>query len=466
MLKALTQKPLWGTIGSVVVVLVLLGLWKIPQWQVAPLQKQIDALQSSAKPADPEKIALLEKSRLDAENASRTVLVQGVGGLLVFATIFISWRNLRATQEKQVADRFSKAVEQLGSENIHARLGGIYALEQIAKDAEEKYYRQVMETLTSYVRERSPWSPKAIKALSSFVQAAIDVIKSETTHNEENIPPLPIDIQAVITVLARRKYTYEHQLEPQRLNLQRVDLRRLQLLPHVQLRGVDFEEASLQKAKLQEVNLQQARLRKVDLRGASLSKADLKGAHLRFANLQGANLYETHLQNTSFLKANLQQANLGKANLHEANLLEANLQGATLHEANLQGAKLREADLQGAFLGEANLQEAHLESANLQGAHLESANLQGAHLESANLQKATLWKANLQGAKFKQTDPELIASSGTAEAIGLTWEQLNAAASYEGAILPDYLSPQPPQVETAQSAKQATAPVQAEGEAE
>ena len=140
MLKALTQKPLLGAIGSVVVVLVLLGLWKIPQWQVAPLQKQIDALQTSAKPADPEKIAPLEKSRLDAENASRTVLVQGVGGLLVFATIFISWRNLKATQEKQVADRFSKAVEQLGSENTHARLGGIYALEQIAKDAEEKYY--------------------------------------------------------------------------------------------------------------------------------------------------------------------------------------------------------------------------------------------------------------------------------------------------------------------------------------
>jgi len=69
------------------------------------------------------------------------------------AAAYIAWRNLKATQEKQVAERFSKAVEQLGNKNIHTRLGGIYALEQIAKDAEEKYYWQVMETLTAYVRE-------------------------------------------------------------------------------------------------------------------------------------------------------------------------------------------------------------------------------------------------------------------------------------------------------------------------
>ncbi|PSB26116.1 pentapeptide repeat-containing protein [Stenomitos frigidus] len=317
MLKALMQKPLLSTIGSVVVVLVLLGIWKIPQWQVAPLQKQIDALQASGKPADPEKIAPLEKSRLDAENTSRTVLVQGVGGLLVFATIFISWRNLRATQEKQVADRFSKAVEQLGSDNIHARLGGIYALEQIAKDAEEKYYWQVMETLTSYVRERSPWPPKATKTHSSFVQVALEAMANNETQSDEKIPPLAIDVQAVMTVLERRRHTYRHPLERRPLDLYKADLRQLKLPPKAQLN--------------------QANLAGTNLQGADLLMANLQGANLMMANLQGANLMMANLQGTKLTLANLQ-----KALLHRANLQKAVLWGANLHEANLWEANLRE----------------------------------------------------------------------------------------------------------------------------
>jgi hypothetical protein len=46
----------------------------------------------------------------------------------------------------------------LGSNDNYVRLSSIYDLEQIAKNAEEKYYWQVMEILTLYVRERSPWN--------------------------------------------------------------------------------------------------------------------------------------------------------------------------------------------------------------------------------------------------------------------------------------------------------------------
>jgi hypothetical protein len=44
-------------------------------------------------------------------------------------------RTLDATRDGQIADRYTKAVEQLGSTTIDVTIGGIYALERIARDS-------------------------------------------------------------------------------------------------------------------------------------------------------------------------------------------------------------------------------------------------------------------------------------------------------------------------------------------
>jgi hypothetical protein len=122
-----------------------LVVWKIPQWQVGNAPLTVEA-----------------KARIDAETSARVTLIQGIGGLLVFTTAAVSWLNLKATQrnvlvaeEKQVTERFSKAVEMLSNENsIYTRLGGIYALERIAKDSAKDHW-QIMEILTAFVREKA-----------------------------------------------------------------------------------------------------------------------------------------------------------------------------------------------------------------------------------------------------------------------------------------------------------------------
>ena len=90
---------------AVVAVPICLAIWKIPQWQVGTNPLNVE-----------------EKARIDAETAARVALIQGVGGLLLFTTAGISWFNLKATErnvliaeEKQVTERFSKAVEMLGT---------------------------------------------------------------------------------------------------------------------------------------------------------------------------------------------------------------------------------------------------------------------------------------------------------------------------------------------------------------
>src|SRR5262252_9376366 len=44
-------------------------------------------------------------------------------------------RTLDATRDGQIADLYSRAIEQIGSEKLDVRIGGIYALERVARDS-------------------------------------------------------------------------------------------------------------------------------------------------------------------------------------------------------------------------------------------------------------------------------------------------------------------------------------------
>src|SRR5215217_4967771 len=63
--------------------------------------------------------------------------------------------DLRQAEQGQITERFTRAIDQLGSEKLEIRLGGIYALERIARDSPERDYSTVIEVLTAYVRQNS-----------------------------------------------------------------------------------------------------------------------------------------------------------------------------------------------------------------------------------------------------------------------------------------------------------------------
>jgi hypothetical protein len=46
---------------------------------------------------------------------------------------------VRVSQEGRITDRFTRAVDQLGSDDLTVRLGGICALERIAGDCPRDY---------------------------------------------------------------------------------------------------------------------------------------------------------------------------------------------------------------------------------------------------------------------------------------------------------------------------------------
>jgi hypothetical protein len=287
---------------------------------------------ASERISSPWKRELTQKEFYELQNNIRQTFIQALGGAaLLFGLYFtaqtlrISQATLRTTQQGQITERFSKAIEYLGDkERLMVRLGGIYALERIAKDSEYDHWA-VMEVLTAFVREQT-------QEHEASPQVPLQE-RPERKSPEE--PQSRADIQAVLTVLGRRTRTFGNG-ETQRLNLERT-----------QLQGVSLYDAHLEEAALNY---------------AHLEKAFLNGAHL-----QGAMLH--------------------CANLEKAALRDANLKGAWLLDANLEGAYLEGADLRGAGLEFAHLEGAHLEGADLREAGLEFAHLEGAHLEGADLRE-------------------------------------------------------------------------------
>jgi hypothetical protein len=253
-------------------IIVVLYIFLFPGWIVS---KDIDSTaMAQLKPVEV----------LQARNEARkTVLqtLQVVGGLWIVVSVYLTWRQtqlerMQAQQQsemdhhqmqldrsKEVAERFSQAVEQLGSEKSAVRLGSIYALERIAAYSVDDR-AATAEVLSAYIHEHAPWQD----GTTSNARPAID-----------DLPPLTVrspEAQAVLNVLAKQSWSdqRENQLRLNNLDLRRADLR------NAYLRGADLHSTHLDGADLTDAHLEET-----DLRGARLEGTRLAGARLDAARV-------------------------------------------------------------------------------------------------------------------------------------------------------------------------------------
>ena len=81
---------------------------------------------------------------------ARGRLLTLVAGLVAVVALVFTARTFHMSREGQVTDRYTKAIEQLGSkELLDVRIGGIYALERIARDS-PRDHPAVMDVLTAF----------------------------------------------------------------------------------------------------------------------------------------------------------------------------------------------------------------------------------------------------------------------------------------------------------------------------
>lgn len=194
-------------------------------------------------------------------------------------------RQLGEQRAGHLTERFTRAVEQLGNDKSAVRLGGIYALGQIAK-ASQLDRGDIYEVLTAFVQVHARWPPRHRDHRDR--QPAENHQRGELPELWEWAP----DVQAAMNVLARREF--EPPDGADRLRLVAVDLRRAgprgANLQHANLREACLQRAVLQGAHLEDAIFFGARLEGANLQDADLQKADLRGANLESADLRRCNL--------------------------------------------------------------------------------------------------------------------------------------------------------------------------------
>ena len=177
-------------------------------------------------------------------------------GLIVAAMIGLPlaiWRSKVAERQADTAqrgllnERYQKGTEMLGSKILAVRLGGIYALGQLARVHPRDYHLQIMSLLCAFVHHHP-------------------TVEKENQNSE---PDLEEDFWKIIKVIIVRS---AEQIEIEKEEKYRLDLR--------------------------ELNLSYARiLTSAELSNADLMWADLSHAHLGEANLANSNLTGANLKN-------------------------------------------------------------------------------------------------------------------------------------------------------------------------
>lgn len=216
-----------------------------------------------------------------------------IGGLVILVGVYLTFRRARATDENvrvleegQITERYTRAVEQLGSDKMEIRLGGIYALERIAKDSPRDHW-PIMEILTAYIRSRVP------------VEKLVDT-ERQTSGKDAKIQKPSIDIEAALTVIRRRELMHENMKTP----------------------ALD--------------------LTCVDLRGANLNGAHIEKAIVSRSDLSHSFFVQAHLDGSDFSQAGLAHAYFQGASLVEAEFCQSDLEGANLEGAIMKGVNFEE----------------------------------------------------------------------------------------------------------------------------
>jgi hypothetical protein len=345
---------LWIVIGALALAVAWWFWWRLPR-------RQVDRMRMMVR--DP-------KARADIEDNFRKTVGQLLGGTAVLIGAGLAYLQFqqqqrafrqqfdeqqRTAHELFVSNQVSKGFEQLGSKELVVRLGGIYALEGVMNTPSEEYHKPILEALSAFVRD-------------------------QTKAKSDDAPPAT-DIQAVLTVIGRRRALVEGEgrlvNDANRVRYDKV----LNTFPQdevnkilKQVSGPDLDTPDLTRARIPKADLVRARLLGANLGDADLSGVKLGAADLRAADLKGANLSDADLSYVNLRGTNLEGAQLRNANLTGAVsdiLLIFYLGSPIMHTPQVDFSTiLRAADLTGA-----NLKNADLSSADLSGAHISQAQL-------------------------------------------------------------------------------------------
>lgn len=323
-----------------------------------------------------------------------------LGGILAalaaYIRIFTNERQTTAQEQGLITDRINKAVENLGATrtlkdadgterhvpNLEVRIGGIYALERIARE-NLRYHIQVLEILCAYVRENSPvdratmfdlpkWSPfqpstfpfnfekDRDRAANHLVRlrGRIDTW-TERGDNENDtgatetwankLPPLRQDIVAAVKVISRRN-AEQRAVEP-RIDGTAMDARTM---------SFDLSYSNLQKADFAGSYLAGFSFEGTALDAATFEDAIIVNSRFDHASMICLRAYGVHTSGSGFNHVSFECAHFSGSYFRHCHLVDAGLVGANFNSAVLDNVDLFRSSLEGVSFTKAQLHNCRL----------------------------------------------------------------------------------------------------------
>lgn len=169
-------------------------------------------------------------------------------------------------KEKAVTDAFAKSVELLGNQREAARQGGIYALGRLANDNPD-LHPMIMDIVTSYIRQES--RNRFFKEKNEREEKANKSIDKDKLIDELRSEPMPMDIEAAISVIRERKI--EHDKKPG-------EGEELLDLSNAYIFNADFSNTSLTRSNFSDSVLINCVFDKTDLSQSNFIASNLKGS--------------------------------------------------------------------------------------------------------------------------------------------------------------------------------------------
>jgi hypothetical protein len=247
--------------------------------------------------------------RAAAVNAARQTVLAAAAGVVAILGLTTTLQAYLLSRRAQYSDRYVRAVALLAAVNVDERIGGIYALEQVAEESEAER-ETVVDVLTAFVRRR---------AMTAGAMSDPPDSRELDKANER------ADVQAVLTVLGRRlRLRHDRRIDLSRLDLSGMDLR-----------AADLRAADLSRANLRNADLTNAELRRADLSGANLTRAEMRSADLRDAHLTGAILEWVSADGADFRGCLFTAASIRHADLTGARLEMDELSRADVEDSEL-----------------------------------------------------------------------------------------------------------------------------------
>ena len=223
-----------------------------------------------------------------------------IGGILAICQIVVSGfrvaaadKNAKAmqqtadsTEKGNVAERFKNAIEHLGHKSVSVRLGGVYALHNLARE-DVNYRQRVFEILCAHIRQTttdSSYEPRAPGYLESY-------------------PTPTIEIMSVLHLL----FTTKSECEIYRYLFADLQYANLEgaLLVGFSPAHVDFRSTKMPHLSMSRSDLNGALFFRAQMQHCLLSDVDLSDADISYTQLDNTRFKEINFRNTEFETADL-----------------------------------------------------------------------------------------------------------------------------------------------------------------